>query len=61
MLVLIGFILLFAGGLVDLILANFFKLDFSPDKDNSMDMGSSPGGYVQILGVILMLVGLFIY
>ena len=52
---LIGFILLFAGGLVDLLLGA------TRDENNSMDMGSSPGGYVQILGVILMLVGLFIY
>jgi hypothetical protein len=52
MLVLIGFVMLFGGGLVDLLLGA------TRDENNSMDMGSGPGVFIQILGVILIFVGL---
>ncbi len=57
MLVLIGFAMLFGGGLLDILLNVLFKLDFH-DENNSMDVNLSPGNVVQILGVILMVVGL---
>ena len=52
MLVLIGFGMLFGGGLVDLLLGS------TRDENNSMDMGSGPGAFIQVLGVILIFVGL---
>ena len=56
MLFLIGFAMLIGGGLLDILLHVLFKLTFH-DKNNSMDVNLSPGNFIQILGIIIMIVG----
>ena len=56
MLFIIGFAMLIGGGLLDILLHVLFKLNFH-DENNSMDVNLSPGNFIQILGIIIMIVG----